>query len=210
MPRSSNSGIYRFQSENLPDSVYPPTTFGNKKNKKLSNPYLTSVFSVLFMIAFMSCFSVIYITDNDIAYYENVESNTILQPGVHLHFIWSSEKLKFTSTKDSFLIPTPFGGGREAAILINFNITVDYTVINVKSFVKSLQKNDKNCVFEIITFVQQKIMDPFCMHTVLHDQVYEITPLVNTTVNECGVLITNATLPKNVYNATDCQPVASV
>lgn len=200
MPKSSNSGIYRFQSENLPNDVYPPTTFGNKKNKKRSTSCLTSAFSVLFMLVFMSCFSVIYITDNDIAYYENVESNTILQPGVHLRFIWSSEKLKFASTKDSFLIPT----------LINFNITVDYTVINVKSFVKSLQKNDKSCVFEIITFVQQNIMETLCMHTVLHDRVYEITPLVNTTVNECGVIITNATFPKNVYNATDCQPVASV
>lgn len=200
MPKSSNSGIYRFQSENLPNGVYSPTTLGNKNNKKRSTCCLTSVASVLFMLALMSCFSVIYITDNNIAYYENAERDTILQPGVYLHFIWSSEKLKITSTRDSFLIPT----------LGDFNITVDYTVINVESFVKSLQKNDKNCVFEIINFIQQKIAETLCMHTVLHGRVYEITSLVNTTVNECGVIITNATSPKNVYKSTGCQPVASV
>lgn len=210
MSKSSNSQIYRFKPESMPDSVYSPTTFENKKNKKQLTFYLTFVWSTLFMITFMSCFSIIYISNNDVGYYEDVESNTILQPGIHLHFIWSEKKLKFASTKDSFLIPTAFGGGREAATLIDFfNITVDYTVINVKSFVKSLQKNDKKCMFEIITFVQHEIMKNPCMHTVFHNQVYEITPLVNTTIDECGILITNATFPKNIYNSTDCQPRSS-
>lgn len=194
MPTTSNSKIYRLEPENLPNSVYSPTTIANKNNKKRSTLCFTSM-AVLFMLAFMSCFSVIYITDNDIGYYENVEKDTVLHPGVYLRFIWSSEKLKFISTKNSFFIPT-------------LNITVNYTVIDVKEFVKSLQQNDKNCFYEISTFVQKKIMETLCMNTVLHNGVYQIIPLVNATINECGVQITNATSPKNFYNLTDCQPVA--
>lgn len=198
MTKLSNSGIYRFPPENLSNDVYSPTTIANKNNKKRSALCFTSVASVLLMLGFMSTFSVIYITDNNIGYYENVEKDIILKPGFYLKFIWSSEKLKFASIKDSFFIPT----------LIDFNITVDYIVIDVKEFVKSLQQNDKNCLYKISTFVQQKIMETLCMNTVLHNGVYEITPLINATINECGVQITNATSPKNFYNSTKCQPVA--
>jgi hypothetical protein len=200
MTKLSTSGIYRFPPENLSNDVYSPTTIANKNNKKRPTLCFTSVASVLLMLGFVSCFSVIYITDNYIGYYENVEKDIILKPGFYLQFIWSSENLKFASIKDSFFIPTAFGG--------DFNITVDYTVIDVKEFVKSLQQNDKNCLYKILTFVQQKIMEPFCMNTVLHNGVYEITPLVNSTINECGIQITNATSPKNFYNSTECQPVA--
>lgn len=218
MTKLPNSRIYRFPPENLSNDVYSPshevagpyraTTIANKNNKKRSALCFTSVASVLLMLGFVSCFSVIYITDNDIGYYENVEKDIILKPGFYLQFIWSSEKLKFASIKDSFFIPTAFGGGREAATLVDFNITVDYTVIDVKEFVKSLQQNDKNCLYKISTFVQQKIMETLCMNTVFHNGVYEITPLVNATINECGIQITNATSPKNFYNSTDCEPVA--
>jgi len=209
MTKLPNSGIYRFPPSN---DVYSPTTIANKNNKKRSALCFTSVASVLLMLGFMSCFSVIYITDNDIGYYENVEKDIILKPGFYLKFIWNSEKLKFASIKDSFFIPTAFGGGREAATLVDFNITVDYTVIDVKAFVKSLQQNDNNCLYKISTFVQQQMNtvqnSTLCMNTVFHNGVYEITPLVNATINECGIQITNATSPKNFYNLTDCEPVA--
>lgn len=205
MTKLSNSGIYRFPPSN---DVYSPshevagpyraTTIANKNNKKRSALCFTSVASVLLMLGFVSCFSLIYITDNDIGYYENVEKDIILKPGFYLKFIWNSEKLKFASIKDSFFIST----------LVDFNITVDYTVIDVKEFVKSLQQNDKICLYKISTFVQQQIMETLCMNTVFHNGVYEITPLVNATINECGIQITNATSPKNFYNSTDCEPVA--
>lgn len=206
MPKSSTSGIYRFKPEALSNEVYSSTTFENKDNKKRPTVCFTFVFFFLFMIAFMSSFSLIYITYNDIAYYENVESDTIMQPGVRLRFIWSSEKLKFASIEDSILIPA-------LADINDFtkqNITVYYKVINLTSFVKSLQKNDKKCAVEILDFVQHKRMEFPCMHTILHDQVYEVEPLINTTVNECGILITNATFPTDFYNATDCQPVTPI
>ena len=198
--KPSSSGIYKFQQETLPNRVYSSTTFGNKNIKKYSPCCLASVFSVLLMGAFMSSFSLLYIANNDIAYYENVESDTIMQPGFHLYFMWKPEKLKFASTKDTLLIP----------MLSDFNsftkqnITVDYTVINTTTFVKSLQKNDKNCIVEITTFVQNKRMETPCIQAVPYDQVYEIPLLINTTISVCGITITNATFPKDVYNTTEC------
>ena len=213
MTKLSNSGIYRFPPENLSNDVYSPTTIANKNNKKRSALWFTFVSSVLLMLGFMSTFYVIYIPDNNIGYYENVENDTILKPGFHLQLIWSTGKLKLASIKDSFFVLShfvagPCGATAEADTLIDFNITVDYIVIDVKAFVKSLQQNDKNCLYKISTFVQQKIMENLCINPVVKNGVYEITPLVNATINECGVQITNATSPKTFYNSTECQPVA--
>jgi len=159
------------------------------------------------MASFLSLFSFIYVAEQEIAYYENVESNKIMQHGFHLHFIWNSHNLKYAYIKHNLLIPVVFGLEDE---FTEQNITVDYTVNNIQLFVKRIQENDNICMFEIIKFVQNGTIKTSCAQIIFHDKVYEIIQLTNTTIDSCGITITNVTFPihnvekckisKNVYN----------
>lgn len=203
-----NSKIYRFEKEPLQGDVYSSTVSKNKNKKKHSVICLTSsIFSFLIMASFLSLFSFIYVAEQEIAYYENVESNKIMQHGFHLHFIWNSHNLKYAYIKHNLLIPVVFGLEDE---FTEQNITVDYTVNNIQLFVKRIQENDNICMFEIIKFVQNGTIKTSCAQIIFHDKVYEIIQLTNTTIDSCGITITNVTFPihnvekckisKNVYN----------
>jgi|LauGreDrversion4_2_1035121.scaffolds.fasta_scaffold03444_7 hypothetical protein len=210
MPRTpTNSQIYRFEREPLKEDVYKSTTsaakdvscFASKKAslKKSSVCCFTFLFSMMFMGSFTYLYSLTYVADHEIAYYDNIESYNIMYPGFHLNFRWNPHKLKFVSIVDALLIPMLDDSD-------NFfqNITVDYKIMNITEFVKSSLHNDKICLIEIIKNVQDGIKNTTCSDIIIYDQIYEVTTFINTTIDLCGITITNLTFPK-AGTTTQCK-----
>lgn len=205
-----NSHIYKFEREPLEGDVYKSTTsaaakdvscFSSKKAslKKSSVCCFTFLFSMLFMGSFTYLYSLTYVADHEIAYYDNIESSNIMYPGFHLNFRLNPHKLKFASVVDALLIPMLDDSD-------NFfqNIKVDYRIMNITKFVKISQYNDKICLIEIIKNVQDGIKNTRCNDIIIHDQIYEVTTFMNKKIDFCGITITNLTFSK-MDTTTPCK-----
>jgi hypothetical protein len=191
------STVYRFERQ-PPNEVYNATTFGNSiftnKDKMIKNTLgcLSFLFLFLFMGSFI--FSLTHVPDHEIGYYKNTESDKIIYPGLHFNLVWNYDKPRFVRTVDTLIIPISLYDSGDS---INTDITVDYKATNITQFVKAIKKNENVCNFEIETLVYNISMkNTSCLYFSLHEQIYTITPLINTTIDICGITITNVTFPK--------------
>lgn len=211
MPRTSlNSNIYRFEREPLQGDVYKGTTEDdnigdggcfNKPKKSKLRCCLPAVLAFLLMGSCVSIFSFIHVSENEFAYYDNVGSDKILYPGLHLSFVWNSDRLRFANISETLTIPILY----EIDLFTEQNVyfTIDYTVNNITAFVKKIQRQHNGFIFEIIKLIQSETLESLCKYVNPSQNLYEITPFLNITNEKYGIIITNATFTE--YKDSLCE-----